>query len=469
MILFVPFFLTACVILVNGVHQILLRGKDEYIIVFMCLYLPIYSSIQSLVFQQTGSPLLVNLFQVAKELMVMLALFSFIFFKRDFFATGFKLLFIDYIFAAFLLLALGYALLPIGSAGPVERIMYYKNMALLGIMYFFGRNVDLEAFDIRQVTRVVIGVTILAFVLNLYEYFTYTHFQSMIGFSQYNEAINNKEPEGSFYLTWTFETQTGAKRFASFFSSPLEIASAVLIVFPLGLGLFLREQNTVHRFFYLAVMMCAVCSLVFSFSRSALAALFVQLLFLAFIFRFYRLLLLFVLMGAAAALYIVFWASRDLQDFIYDTITFQNSSSLGHAIEWFQGIESMISNPQGIGLAMSGNASSVDDSTKIGGENQFIIFGVQLGVFGLFLYCLLLFVSIRYSLKAYRLTKGEEISLIPFVAAAAKFGLLMPLFTSNAEIFLYVSFLSWWMVGYSVSVLYRKKLEVANFLNNEDN
>ncbi|MEQ8530551.1 MAG: O-antigen ligase domain-containing protein, partial [Imperialibacter sp.] len=149
----------------------------------------------------------------------------------------------------------------------------------------------------------------------------------------------------------------------------------------------------------------------------------------------------------------------------YDTITFQNSSSIGHLIEWFQGIESMIANPQGIGLAMSGNASSVDDAVKVGGENQFIIFGVQLGVFGLFLYCLLLFLSVKYSLKAYRISRNSEDAVIPFVAASVKVGLLLPLFTSNAEIFLYIAFVSWWMVGLSVSILERRKKLLSQKMN----
>ncbi|WOK06315.1 hypothetical protein RT717_24890 [Imperialibacter roseus] len=160
---------------------------------------------------------------------------------------------------------------------------------------------------------------------------------------------------------------------------------------------------------------------------------------------------------ALAGLYFYFWAPKDTVDLVYDTITFQEPSTLGHAIEWFEGIDSMIASPQGIGLAMSGNARGVVEGLRVGGENQFIIFGVQLGVLGLFLYCLLLFMSVRYSFKAYRLANYKEDRVIPFTAATVKVGLFLPLFTSNAEIYLYVAFVSWWMVGYSVSAYHLNK------------
>ena len=67
-----------------------------------------------------------------------------------------------------------------------------------------------------------------------------------------------------------------------------------------------------------------------------------------------------------------FFSSDDLRFFIQDTITFQNTSSLGHLIEWIEGLISIYENPFGVGLAMSGNASGVDQSIKIGGENQFL-------------------------------------------------------------------------------------------------
>ena len=77
---------------------------------------------------------------------------------------------------------------------------------------------------------------------------------------------------------------------------------------------------------------------------------------------------------------IFYFSSEEFQFLIIDTLTFTNTSSLGHLIEWLEGLISIYENPFGIGLAMSGNAGGVDQSMKVGGENQFLIFGVQMGL-----------------------------------------------------------------------------------------
>jgi hypothetical protein len=149
--------------------------------------------------------------------------------------------------------------------------------------------------------------------------------------------------------------------------------------------------------------------------------------------------------------FVVFFASEDFYYFVVDTLTFQNASSVGHVLEWLNALESMIENPLGVGLAMSGNSGSVSEDARIGGENQFLIYGVQMGFLGMFLYIFLLAFSIRRSIKVFRQTENVMSARIAFTAAAVKTGLLLPLFTANAELYTYVSWISWWMVGYAMN------------------
>jgi hypothetical protein len=108
---------------------------------------------------------------------------------------------------------------------------------------------------------------------------------------------------------------------------------------------------------------------------------------------------------------------------------------------------SIYENPFGIGLAMSGNASGVDQSIKIGGENQFLIYGVQMGFVSIILYLLILIKSIWNSLGLYIKSSNSNIKSIGFIAGLTKFGLLIPLFTANAELYLFVALFSWYLVG----------------------
>ena len=72
-------------------------------------------------------------------------------------------------------------------------------------------------------------------------------------------------------------------------------------------------------------------------------------------------------------------ASDDAVYFVIDTLTFNELSSLGYLFEWIEGFLTFTTFC--IGLAMSGNASSKDQLIKIGGENQFLIYGVQMDFF----------------------------------------------------------------------------------------
>lgn len=457
MILFLIILFWAVGVILFSVYKIAFRGKDEYLILFVILYLPFYTTILSIVYLYTRSELIVNVFQYAKELIVLLAILAFIFYKKDFLGYGFRLLFIDYVFLAFLALGVVFVFLPLGTATLVGKATYFKNILLLGLLYFLGRNMVLKELNIKAIASLIFFIGILAFIVNIFEYLTYTHLQTYTGATLFSEDIAGTEMSGSYGLAWTFETSSGQKRFGAFFTSPLELASSVLLTFSTAVILYINSIK-VEKWKYFFIACCALFSLLFTVSRAPFVGLFLQIFFIALLFKLYRLITVGLLLGALAFLYFILFASPDMKLFVYETISFQNPSSLGHLIEWFDGIESMINFPLGIGLAMSGNAGGVDDSIKVGGENQFIIFGVQFGILGLVLYCTLIILSISYSIKAYKSARDAEEKVIPFIAASVKFGMLLPLVTSNAELFLYISLLSWWMVGYSVSLYSRNKV-----------
>ena len=108
-------------------------------------------------------------------------------------------------------------------------------------------------------------------------------------------------------------------------------------------------------------------------------------------------------------------------------------------------------------LFRSGNANGVDQALKIGGENQFLIYGVQMGFLGLLIYVSMLIKGIKDSLKVFKLSSKHHVKSISFVAAATKIGLLIPLFTANAELYLFVAFISWFLIGF-IETYYLKNI-----------
>lgn len=450
MILFflVCFYVLGLTLFVLG--KIIFRRQWEYVTFFMCLYLPFYISILSIAYQATNSTIVVGVFQYLKELILMLSLASFILFQKDPFGYVLRLNIVDKLFLAFLALATLYLFLPLGESTFINKLLYLKNTLLMGVFYFLGRNTFFNEVQITQLFKWIMIIAVGAVVLNLFETAVGIHFQNFTGYAAFNYAINGMEPSGNYGLAWTFETQTTGMRLASFFSDPLELASSCLLGFAVGLIWYLtsnRENST----FYILVMLASAGSLFFSSSRAAFAAFFIMVFFIAVVFRLYRLLALGVGVFAMFVLFVLFLARDDFYYFVYDTITFQNASSVGHVLEWLTAIDSMIVNPEGIGLAMSGNVGSVEDELRVGGENQFFIYGVQLGVVGMLLYISVLLVGISKSIQVFRKTPDVFMARVSFVAGVTKFGLLLPLFTANAELYLYVSLLTWWMLGYSMT------------------
>ena len=449
-ILFLVIVLGIGVGLVWTAQQIIFKGKWSYFIYFLAAFLPIYITSLSLIFLVTRSTEILSVFQIIKEVIILLAFGGFVFFQKEMFGYPFRMRPTDWMMLGLLTLGFLYLLLPMGSATFVNKALYYKSMLMPGFVYFLGRNTRWNEAEIKRLFSVIFVVMFAAFAVNLVESFVLqAHLQQFSGYALYNQVINNIEPTGNFGLTWTFETQAVTKRLAAFFSDPLELASSVLMGFAAGLIWFLttrREENWV----YLLVMMATLGSLVFSASRAAFGAFFIMIFFVALVFKLYRLIgagfLALVLFG----IYVLFFASDDFYFFVLDTITFENSSSLGHVVEWLLALDSMISNPLGIGLAMSGNFGSVEDELRVGGENQFLIYGVQLGWLGMLLYILTLYTGIRDSIRVFRTTSSTPFARIAFTGAVVKVGLLLPLFTANVEIYLYVSWLSWWMIGFSL-------------------
>ena len=409
----IGFFILISIGVVSGLlwtlQKMIIDGKWSYFIYFLAAFLPVYITSLSVIFLATRSPEILSVFQILKELIILLGVVIFVLYQKGPFQYPIRLLATDWMMLGLLILGFAYLLLPLGSASFLNKALYYKSMLMPGLVYFLGRNTRWNKLEIKRLFQLIFLVMFAAFGVNLIEnYLLQAHIQQFTGYALYNQVINNIDPTGNFGLTWTFETQAVTKRLAAFFSDPLEMASSVLMGFSAGLIWFLttrREENWP----YMLVMFVSLGCLVFSASRAAFGAFFIMIFFVALVFRLYKLIgagfLALVLFGV----YVIFFASEDFYFFVLDTITFENSSSVGHVVEWLLALDSMIANPLGIGLAMSGNFGSVEDELRVGGENQFLIYGVQLGWLGMMLYILTLATGVRDS-KIGRASCRERVS-----------------------------------------------------------
>ncbi len=81
-----------------------------------------------------------------------------------------------------------------------------------------------------------------------------------------------------------------------------------------------------------------------------------------------------------------------------------------------------------------------------------------MGVLSLIIYTLILFFIIKRSYHVY-LRSSNFIKQISFIVCCTKFGLLIPLLTANAELYLFVSLTTWFFAGYVESRYTELKFE----------
>lgn len=433
----------------SAVRNLIYRNKQG-ILVFLICGLPIYTTSMSVALQ-TGLGDLIPLMQPFKELLILMTLGVSIWELKH----RIKLGIIDYAILAYFSYSLLYVVLPVGQYSLGDKIIAFKSSTFFTFIYFAGRLFDPREIYINKYYHYILAVFIAAALVLLYEIVNDRHFQELTGYADFNFYYFNQEPTGNYGLSWTFETSTGLKRFSSFFANPLEFAASTLLTLAIIAGLYTTDNNSIKLDTLGVIAIIATQFAIFSaLSRSSLASYFIMIYFYALLTR-KKIILNIIYTGfVAVVLYFVFFmifVHPDLYEFIYETLTFTNPSSIGHVLAWIEGIEAIIANPLGLGLGESGRvAVSASDAT--GGENQYIIIGVQMGVINMLLYLAIHIYFIITCWKWYPKLRGKE-RKVCLSLLLMKIGFLIPLFTSELESSVYISYLSWFLSGLFINMI----------------
>ena len=438
-------------LLIYGIFTYLLirkiyYGESFYLLLYILFFLPVYSVFQLIVFKITQNIFFVDLIKYSKDFVIFSSFFVLIFGNRkSIINRKFQITFLDKLVIFFIGISIIYAFIPLGPASLFVKAVYLKNILLIGIVYFIGKNTNISLEKFKFLKKALIGLFLLAFFISTLEYLIGAHLHSILDYANYNLLINDIEPTGNFGLSWTFERGPDHPRFASFFSNPLEY-SANLLLF-LTIPLFHLIHNSKNRGSYFFLLIIAGISFYYAYSRASIISGFLMIILALIMNKNFKTIinLFLVLMLFSFIFYLS--DSEEMLYYIIDTFTFNESSSLSHLLEWIQAGISIFENPFGIGLAMSGNATGVDQAIKIGGENQFLIYGVQMGIVSLLIYSLMLFKAIKDSIDLYKSSNDYKKEL-SFLVGLTKFGLLIPLFTANVELYMFISLFSWFLVGH---------------------
>ena len=400
------------------------RGKIEYLIIYICTCLPIYTTLQAQAFKIFNTEIVVAIIKLSKDIIFIYAFIIFLFGKNiHLFKRIFKFSLVDKLILIFTLIVTIYALIPLGEADIFSKLIYAKNLYIISITYLIGRNIKIDEVFFNSIKKILKYLILSLTFFLCFEFILSTHFHSIIDFSNYNILVNEIDPQGNYGLSWSFESQGSSPRYAAFFADPLELSASLLLLTSLLIYNFWNNKRNIS---YFLLFMVAAAFSFFIFKRSYCCVYWNCFIWALLLNKKYKSLLLIFGLFILSTLSLIYFGSEEIRYLIIDTLKFENTSSLGHLVEWIEGILSIFENPLGIGLAMSGNASGVDQAIKVGGENQFLIFGVQMGVLSIITYGLILFFVIKRSCKVYFMSSNYD-KHISFIVACTKFGLLLPL------------------------------------------
>ena len=430
----------------------IVRGNKQGVFIFLIFGLPIYITTLSITFT-LGLGSFIGFLQLFKEAIIVILLGSQLLNLK----TIIRFHPIDYGVIAYFVYTFLYVLLPIGEQSFLERVISFKSISFFPLIYFCGRLFKLDEIYLSKYFHFILYLSIAAAAIVIIEYLTYQHFQTLTGYADYHFYFYNFDPTGSYGLTYTFEAEAGIKRFASFFANPLEHASATILALAVLAALYTSDNfqiklDTLGK----VVLIATQISIFLALSRSAFLSYFLMIYVYAWITRKKHLLHLIHFGVFAAVLYFLFLLkNKDMQEFVISTLNFTNPSSVGHVLEWIEGINSMIKSPLGLGLGSSGRvAGSIGENT--GGENQFIIIGVQTGIIAMAIYLAIYIGLIKITLKWFYRLKGKE-KKICLALLLMKIGFLIPFLTSELESSAYLSYMTWLFSGLFIGVISQKK------------
>ena len=423
------------------------KNRENDVLIFFIFGLPIYITALSTT-NLYGFAIIVPLLQYSKELLVILTLLFTIYrIQRK---IQFHLF--DKLVLVYLLLIIAYTFLPMGGTSIFQKWVAAKSICFFTLVYFIGRFISIEKVNLSKYFKFICVLSIAAGAVVLLEVMMGQHLQLFTGYSDFNFKFYNQVPSGSFGLSWTFEADNGLKRYASFFSMPLEHAASTIITIGVIAALITTDDNKVAlNKLLIATIIATSCSVIFALSRASLISYFVIIYVYAAIthrkqfinFIHYSILILVIVF--------LIYVRGDVYEFIINTVNFTNSSSLTHIIAWLEGVDTLGANPWGLGLGTSGNvANTFGEST--GGENQFLIIGVQVGFIPMLLYLFLYIYLIYLAFITFKTSKGKT-KKVALAILLIKIGLIIPSLTSELESYIYISYITWFFSGYFINLI----------------
>lgn len=364
----------------------------------------------------------------------------------------------DFLIGALVATALAYLV----AANTIFRAGLPQSSQLLGfrdavyflLAYFVGRSAPGLVGDAIVIKR-LFTLTIIICVIGILERIFMTpemlvavgvaaYFQEFLGVAAF--TVGNEYGLPMNY--WAGIGGVAVRRAGSVFLSGQGFAVPMLLLFPIALvWTFHRERTTAARVLGMAAI---AVGLLLTLTRMTIAVVFVQVVIFAAVKRRPE----WALPGLAAgtALLLVLLAVfPGFTEFVWHTLTFQESSTASHARDWSRGIAAFFERPWGWGLGTADQTAVRAGLVPITGDNLYLKYSAELGILGI---GLLVAIFAAIGAAAYRLFRhsasadGQRLGLIVLLATV---GIALNGITGSVFNSVPLAWLYFWMAGAAIT------------------
>ncbi len=448
LIIFIFFVLTA-----------LFSINQKNYLYLMCFILPFHTLILSLLYKFHLPISYIRVISSWKEIAIismLLVIFTFTITKVVLSRETISIKFVDLPVYLFFTLSIVYLVFPLDRNQPLLlRIVGFRSTVFFVFSYIIGKNIRLNEIQLMRILKRVsiFGFFVATWGLFEYLFLPYSFYTSVLGVEAFQEEYLGIHT-GQYGVPVNWHTSVGQfRRAVSFFLGPHGHAGFYLISIIIAI-VFLKYKIIKNNFFRTANIIIQFLVFLLAFTRSTWIAIITQITIIGKTERSRKILSIGLLAALGIILIVVF--SYNFEDSYSNKIFVLNEgSSFGsHIIGWGLAFYQNLSRPLGHGLGTSGHIysrykGSWDSGSLVSaGEGEFFSVWHELGIIGLFVYLLMLWMFI-VQLKKIRRMNSDYIKPIATISILVFIGvMIMGIFTVPRNI-PFVWNLCWFLLGYT--------------------
>ncbi|HEY5625578.1 MAG TPA: O-antigen ligase family protein [Dehalococcoidia bacterium] len=426
-------------------------------IILLIFLLPLSRFMSMLSFTFSGSDAILRLSQLWKDLVLVLLVLRMTHesFQRR---RAPRLLFLDLLVGAFIVLTLLYTLYPgkIVDSPFMVRLLAFRQDGFYLLAYFVGRAIPIEARHLRYMLWSLIAVSVIMAVVALVQWMMPGQMNALfdkLGYNEFTQAVGT--PHEIDLVRTRVLNQGELPRASSLFLADLGLAFFQLLTIPVAAALFFCSKNRPMQFLAGFLLLAMIGTLGLTITRAAIFAAVIALgLMVVFSHSYLRASWSLAGVICMGILFVV--VSGFTGAAFADLFSGEEASSLAHMDLIESSSRLIAANPLGLGLGNGSHVSILAGSFTTAAlptwatETWYLQIGLEMGMIAMVLFTVLIVTATVQSLLAYLRTKDAGLRTLALGTAGAGLGFILVAAFHPVWAAVQVAFLFWLFVGVAV-------------------